>query len=124
MVVVVGLERQRGTRNAEFVLRADYGYDHLGSYLDSESVLCETGRCFGSHCRGSVTFNAFLNRRVEKLLSDVRAGGFVVQLFVNLRQVVWAIRLLDVAWQLRPFPGEMHAESDGSRVARLSAGST
>jgi hypothetical protein len=58
------------------------------------------------HCQ------AFRDRSVGKPLRDARAVGFVGQLFPDLRQGVLAVRLLDVAEQLRPLPGEVHAASE------------
>jgi hypothetical protein len=55
-----------------------------------------------------VPFQAFLDRRVGEPRSDARAVGFVGQLFPDLGPVVLAMRLLDVAQQRRPVPGERH----------------
>jgi hypothetical protein len=59
-----------------------------------------------------ISGQALLDRRVGKPLRDARTVGFGGQLFPDLRQVVLAIRLLDVAQPLRPLPGARPAASE------------
>ena len=76
--------------------------------------------------QGQVDFHAFLDGRGRAPLRDAHAVGFVGQFFPDVGSVVWAMDLLDVAQQRRPFPRESYAASEqvagGAHGRRIDIG--